>query len=302
MEGGWNLFREEIPAPRLSAWLFAAMVPPLIQLSCGSSWALLLLAGIACLLLGKLRKDTELPNWSKLPGVLLTAVLLGELAALSADSWPVGDSFPAVPLILLALGAWSALKGPQAAAGVGAVLFLFIFIMYMLLFAAGVGQIRLEWIRPTKTLVDPMCLTVLLLPLASVPAKGKVGGRLALGLIVAVLAVALTHGILSPGVAQQADHPFYEMSRSLELLGVARRFEAVTGAAFTAGWFLLISYLLCAAGRLVGRVGVWAAAAGAAIWVLCGLHISGWILAMLWAVFWVGLPRIAQGLGKIKKS
>lgn len=296
------MFREKIPAPRLSAWLFAAMVPPLIQLSCGASWALLLLAGIACLLLGKLRKDAELPNWSKLPGALLIAVLLGVLAALSADSWPVGDSFPAVPLILLALGAWSASKGPQAAAGVGAVLFLFIIIMYMLLFAAGIGQIRLEWIRPTKTLPDPMCLTVLLLPLATVPAKGKIGGRLTLGLIVAVIAAALTQGILSPAVVEQVDHPFYEMSRSLELLGVARRFEAVTGAAFTAGWFSLVAYLLCVARELIGRMGVWAVAAGAAVWSLCGLHISGWILASLWAVFWVGLPRIAQGIEKIKKS
>ena len=51
-----------------------------------------------------------------------------------------------------------------------------------------------------------------------------------------------------------------------------------------------------------GRAGVWAAAGAAAVWKLCGLHINPIYLLLAGTVFWVVVPLLAQGLGKIKKS
>lgn len=305
------MFRDKIPARQLSAWLFTAIVPPLIQLSGGSSWVWLLAVGALCLLLDWTRSRwgcAEMPKWSLVPGYALVLIAMGELSALSAGSWPVGDSFPAVPLILLALAAWSASKGPQAAARTGAVLFWFLIIMYLFVFAAGAKQIRWEWLRPVDTFPQPMCLVLLLIPSAAecLAQQGKRGGKLMLGLVVAVAAALLTQGVLSP---EAAGASFYEMTRSLELLGVAQRFEALTCVAATVGWFGLLTLLLSVCGELFYRirpgwkkVGVWLAAITAAGWLLCGLHISGWILAGAWAVFWAVLPISTQGIGKIKKS
>lgn len=309
------MFHDKIPARRFSAWLFAAVTPPLIQLACGTSWVWLLAVGGLCLFLNWARSrfdGTAMPKWLCLPGFLLTAVVLGELAGYAADSWPVGDSYPAVPLVLLALAAWSAGKGPQAAARAGAVLFWFVMIMYLLVFAAGFGQIRWEWLRPIDNRISPMSVILLLVPSAAmilpVQRKGTIPRQI-LALITVAAAVLLTQGILSPEIAGEAEYPFHEMGRSLELLGIAQRFEALICASATVGWFGIFTVLLSVGGSLMqgmkpgwGSGAVWTAAVAAAVWLLCGLHISGWLLVSACAVFWVGLPMLAQGIGKIKKS
>ena len=303
---------ERIPARQLAAWLFVATLPPLIQLTSGDSWLWLLVLGGGCLVLNWIRGRLMLPKWEYIPGVVLTVIVLGEFAARSAGSWPVGNSDPAVPLILLVLAAWSASKGAQAAVRAGAVLSLFVVLMYAFYFAAGLEQVRWEWLKPTGQMVEPLGLLVLLIPSATsiFPIKGTGGnGKRILGLCIAVGAVLLTQGVLSPKVATLLENPFYEMSRSLELLGVAQRFEALTCVTATVGWFALMTLLMSVNGKLIERIrpgwgclGVWTSAIGAAGWYLCGLHISGWILTEIWAVFWVGFPLLTQGIGKIKKS
>lgn len=253
-----------------------------------------------------------MPRWSRLPMYLLAVIVLGELASESAGSWPVGDSYPAVPMILLVLAAWSAAKGPQAAARVGAILFWFIIIMYMIVFASGAKQIRWEWTRPVNRMPQPMSLIVLLVPSAAtlLPAeRNRFVGKQVLAVIVALVAALLTQGILSAEIVGEVEHPFYEMSRSLDLLGIAQRFEAIVCAAATVGWFAIMSLFLSISGEIFHwfkmgwqGIGVWLAALAAGVWLLCGLHISGWILAGTCAVFWVLLPIAAQGIEKIKKS
>ena len=309
------MFDKKIAAGQLSAWVFTAITPPLIQLAGGSSWAWLLGLGAVCFLVNWLRGRwgcEELPKVLCLPVLVLTVILLGELASYSAESWPTRDSFPAVPLILLALAAWSAGKGPQAAARVGAVLFWFVVIMYMVVFAAGIKQVRWQWISLSGIMPQALCSVLLLVPSAALllPVDRKCAmGKTLLGLGIAVAAILLTQGILSPGVAAEAKQPFHEMSRSLELLGIAQRFEAFLCAASTAGWFALLNLFLSIGGEVCHRLaagwkkpGIWFAAILAAFWLLCGLHISGLIMAFACAVFWVIIPVLVQGIGKIKKS
>ena len=229
----------------------------------------------------------------------------------TGQSWPEGDS-TAVPLILLALAAWSAQKGPSAAARVGAVLFWFVLIMYLTVFGAGVKDINLPWLKSRWNLPDALGFTVLLLPSASVCLLGtgrKGNGRMVLTVVFTVVAAVITLGVLSPDVAGETSNAFYEMSRSINLLGVARRFEALISAAMTVGWFALISLLLTLCGVLAqnflagwGKTGVWLGAVAAACVKLCELHISPWILLLAGAVFWVAMPIVTQGLGKRKKS
>lgn len=306
---------ERIPAGQFSAWLFTAMTPTLIQLAGGASWLYLLGMEAVCLLLhwrGRRWGGGELPRILCVPVLLLMVVVLGELAEESAESWPMGNSFPAVPLILLALAAWSAGKGAQSTARVGAVLFWFLIIMYMVVFAAGIKQIRWRWLAPTEKAPDPMCIILLLLPTVSLflPVQRKSGaGKIVLGLGIAVASVMLAQGILSPEIAEAVREPVYEMSRSLELLGIAQRFEALVCAAATAGWFAVMCLLLSVCGECAGRLaagwsgtGAWLAAILAGVWLLCGLHIDSGVLAFFCAVFWVFLPLAVQGIGKIKKS
>lgn len=309
------MFREKIPAKQASAWLFAAVTPPLIQLTAGMPWLYIAVTVVICIPgVYASRRWGKAPN-SRLVSILhwlFLAVLAGALAAETAASWPVGDNAPAVPLILLALAAWSALKGPTAAARVGCVLFWVILIVYLIVFGAGVAEIDPHWLCSPKGKMNWFGGILLLTPAAAgilVKKEKHFQPRLILPSVFALTAAVICTGVLSPKLAGVLDNPFYEMTRSLNLLGVARRFEAIISAAMTAGWFSLLSLYLSMCGTLAdrlhngwGRISVVFTAGTAAAVVLYDLHIAPQILAICAAVFWVVTPLVTQGIGKIKKS
>lgn len=309
------MFRETIPARQLSAWLFAAMTPVLIQFLGGTPWLWVEIAGVVSIGavwsvwrwgIGVQRR------WLSLLQVVIIIIVLSQLAGESAQSWPVGNSYPAIPLFLLALAAWSAQKGPSAAARVGTVLFWAVLLIYLLVFGAGVKEIELEWLMPRWSEPNWMGLLLLLTPAVAVHLlrhDEKWGVRLMLPKIFALCAAAITAGVLSPIVAERTNNAFYEMSRSLNLLGVAKRFEAFISAGMTVGWFALMSLYLSICGKLSerlhagwGRTGVWTASIVAAVLMLCDLHIKDWILLILVTIFWVLIPVLTQGIEQEKKS
>jgi hypothetical protein len=231
---------------------------------------------------------------------------------LAAESWPAAGTEDAVWLILLFLAAVSAGKGPLAASAVGAVLFWMVLILYSLLFVAGIRDIEIEWLKPQWITPQPLAMAVLLVApgscfLAEQSRKNRRTFRPAALMITA--AAVLTVGIISPWVAMECADAFYEMSRSVSVTGVTRRLEPLTSGAMTVGWFALMNLLLTQCGILTeklfgrgGKLGLWLAAAGAAVGSLCGLHISGWLLLGAGTVFWVFLPVLPQGLEPEKKS
>ena len=308
------MYNHKLPHSQLTAWLAAALIPTVIQLTSGASWLSVLLACVLSLLCIWIRWafGTELKGKLLiiLQWTLLTAVLATTCQA-STQSWPRG-SHPAVGMILLVLALWSVWKGTSASARVGCVLFWFVLLLYLVLFGAGVKDVRLEWLVPSKGDVDAFGCILLLTPAAAaihLDKKESPKPRMLLIGAFCTLAAVVTAGVLSPRVAAGKDNAFYEMTRSLNLLGQARRFEAVLSAGMTAGWFsLLCLYLtLCAylAEKLrpgIGKLGSTAAALAAGIVLLCDLHIPGGILLILSAVFWVLLPLLAQGLVRKKKS
>jgi hypothetical protein len=307
------LFREKIPAQQLSAWLFAALVPVALQiLGGGWIWALCIGGFAMALAYIQWRKPREPGKLESAILLLYVTILTGQLLHHTAGSWPVGNSDPAVPLILLVLATWSAQKGPSAAARVGAVLFWAVLGLYAVVLVAGVKDIKMEWLIPELDATSPLALVLFLLPcacLALLREKGTPGKKGVFTVAFVVSGMIITSGVLSPGVAVDLPNAFYEMGRSLDLLGVARRFEALICAGATVGWFALLTVLLSLCGIYTekifsgkGREGVVLPAIGAALWKLCGLHIMPWYLLLAGAIFWVIIPFLAQGLGKEKKS
>lgn len=299
------MYSEKIPARQLTAWLFTALTPVLIQYTSGS-WIRVLAVGFLCSIAVWLTWRFGRGGNSVLSGIVLV-IVLGSLMEDAAECWR-GDNYPAVPLILLALAAWSAWKGPTAAARTACVLFWAVLFIYIIVFASGIQGVELERLKPQWEGADWQTPILLLIPAASIPLlnkEGRWGPRLLLPLLFAVGAAAITVGVLSLELARELKMPFYEMSRSLDLFGVAKRFEAVISAAMTVGWFSLMSLILTLAANAAKR---WAkpailgAAGIPAGWMLCDLHISGGFLLLLVTIFWVVFPILAQGIEKIKKS
>lgn len=305
---------EKIPSSQLTAWLFAAVVPAAIQLTAGASWLSVLLVALICLLCVSVRWRWGITPTSKGYAValwILMTLLLGAMSGEVIKCWPTGGH-AAVPIILLALALWASCKGASAAARVGCVFFWFFLFMYLVLIGGGLKDVRVQWLNPIRSDVGALGCVLLLTPAVATTylKKGeKIKPGLILVSIVCVAAAVITAGVLSPQVAITKENAFYEMTRSLTLLGKARRFEAVLSAGTTIGWFVLMCLYLTICGKMAEmiregwkRKGVTVAALIAAVCVLCELHIPHIILLVSAAVFWVLVPLWTQAVDRIKKS
>lgn len=321
------MYDREIPHRQLTAWLAAALIPTAIQLTAGSSWVKVLLVGVIALMLVWLRWALGAEPRGKLLVIgqfLLLTVVLGTACQASVQSWPKGGH-PVTAIILLVLALWSVRKGISAAARVGCVLFWFVLGLYLVLLGAGVKDMELRWLIPTEFAarkeglrtvtgadVNGFGCVLLLTPAAAaihLNRRENIKPRLLMIGVFTTVAAVVTAGVLSPQVSAERENAFYEMTRSLNLLGQARRFEAVLSAGMTAAWFTLLSLYLSLCFRLAenihpgwGNRGSLAAATGAAVILLCELHIPGLLLLLFTAVFWVLIPLLTQGLGLEKKS
>ena len=304
----------KIPHRQLTAWLAAAVIPTAIQITGGTSWLSILLVCIATLSCVWLRWRFGAEPTGKVNAVmqiaLLTAVLTTACRA-SALSWPSGAPH-FIGIALLSLAMWSVSKGISATARVSCVLFWFVLLLYLVLLGAGLKDVKPQWLIPGKGDVDAFGCVLLLTPtLAGIHLNKKETLKPRLLLIGAfcIAASVITLGVLSPQVAAIREDPFYEMTRSLSLLGQARRFEAVLSAGMTVGWFSVFTLCLTLCARWAekyrtawGRKGILGAAVAALAILLCEVHIGGSLLLVLCAIFWVLIPLLTQWIDPEKKS
>jgi hypothetical protein len=82
--------------------------------------------------------------------------------------------------------------------------------------------------------------------------------------LIAAVFTAVTAGVLSPELAAQSENAFYDLSRSVNILGVMERIEPLVSAAMTMGVFCLLTGQLCAVRALIPGKYTAAAAAGLA--------------------------------------
>ena len=117
-------------------------------------------------------------------------------------------------------------------------------------------------------------------------------------------------GALSLPLAKQSANPFWLMSRSISVLGVMERFEALISALLALGFCCLLALLLLA-GRKALRgarpstsvsLAVWltAGVSGALLWVAPRVPNSFYLYGDL--LFWGLLPILTLGIVSVKKS
>jgi len=298
------LYRETVTSKQMGGWFATAFCPVAVQLAAGRSLSTVVVAGVLSLLAAcAVWRWGRFGRWTSVPALLLLIASAGQLLEGAAQVWP-GNSYPAVPLILLALAVWGAMKGAQAAARVGCVLFWGVIISYLLVFGAALGDVRWEWTGKATSSGKEFVVLVMLFPLGRVVLRErKCDWRLALPAGAAVAGNVLTAGVLGIG----ATLGFYEMVKSIDLLGTLKHFEALIYAGATLGWYGLCSWLLSISGGLgemIGGNGRWCpavTAGGITIWMLLKLHIGVGLLVVLTAVFWVLIPILAQALESVKK-
>ena len=293
---------ERVSMRQMLLWIASAVSAPLAIYGGSASWEWTLVIGAvstaAVILTLKFGEGDY--------GVLLRVLQLGVLAVaagtfaadISACWGKVGVS---MPLTLIALAALSAIGGAERAGRVSCVAAWIVAILYIVVLAAGVKNIDISRLEPNGR-ANGMLVVAYLLPAVSLMLPREQGKGLGWLFVVPVFASVISlwcSGTLSQNAATEVEIPFYEYSKSLNLLGVAERFEALASVALTLGMFCLLSLMFSAAEHVI-KNGAVIGAVGAAI-IVSGIEVGTLILCIAAAVSWVILP-VAKSLVKNRKN
>ncbi len=306
------MFRKEVAAKPLMIWILSAVTAPVVQMLAGYDWKLIVIVGVlsAVLVCLGLWCSCQWPAWISVMQAAWLIVVLAECLHDCGCSWPMAEAGGIIPLVLLVLAMWSAQKGSVVAARMAGILLLLMCVGYGLVLGSGLVQVRGDWIGSQEQVPLALAVFVFLLPGAAVCIPKHRAGKWSLLLfatpVFGLLATVVTCGSIHP--ERDLDcYAFYEMCRSLSLLGLAERFEALVCALVTVGWFSLLSFLLSCMGSQSQKIsagsgaqGVWIGAALAAGIYLVNLHMDPVILAVGSVIFWALIPLVSQGIGVAK--
>ena len=308
--GGSTGLNDKLQNAQFGAWILTAAIPGILSIIGHSSWITalpiaLICGGIACCMLRA--EEMKNPKWLWGVDLLWMILLLAGMAGQSATCWEDADAYPAIPAILLAVAAWAANRGAWRAGRTGAVLLWLVLPILGIVFLAGTADVKWSWVRLKMTPPDGMLIALLLLPCLGLFLPRKVNAKghafCLVPMAVVLIASMILDGVLGGEVASNAPNTFYEYSKSVTLLGVAERFEALVACALTVGWFALFAMILSAIYHIAEKI--FAPSAKWSVWI--GAVLAAGLMCILpkgtlWMgvgslIFWGFLPAITQLLG-----
>lgn len=292
-----------------NAWLLTTSVPVLLSIIGQNSWLTVLLTasitGVLCCCALSCPK-LPIPRWLCFMELGWIALFLGGIGRLAGSCWAQEGSLPAISLILLAMATFAAQNGALRGARIGATLAWLVLPLIAMVLLAGVQVGNMQWIRTDFELPSGALVAIFLLPSLSAFLPTECGGspKWVVGIlsVLAVVFAVIIDAVLGGRVASVSVNAFYEFSKSVNLFGVAERFEAIVGCVLTMGWFLLFVLLLSVAHELGGhlaiknkKISVWLVAAAGGSLMCIMPNETDW-MAVCALIFWGFLPAITQGV------
>lgn len=312
------MFNKKVNAYPLCAWLLCAMFALTAQYTANQNWLTVLLAGVGCILLCwcnlvLCEGQTCDKKWYCIFQIPFLVTAAAVTAGWSAETWQTGEGYPVVPLVLLAIAMFSAWDGAERASRTGSVVFWLVALLFAVILAAGIRDVKSEYLVPEWNGNGSILLFVFLLPAVTsfLPREGAPCYTKTLCAVVGlgVLTAVLTVGTLSQRVAEEECFPFYTFSKSLSLYGAAERFESLVSVALMMGQYSLLSLLLSCVGHLVhticpgkGRAGVISCTVSAAALMVAAKQIPEIWLGAGALIFWGILPLVFRNTANTKKS
>lgn len=290
-------------------WLGAALASPIVQTASGCSWVAVAAVVILCL---SIRYGMERVGVRGNTGPWLGAVqwlwmllVISEFMHWSEYCWPGDGTERTVPVILLALAAYSVTKGIETAARTGRVIRWPILFLFGAVLLSGLKEVKLANLRPRWEMHTASLITAMLIPVMGIGYGTWKGKRNTL--VYALSVSAICTGVLSLSYIQRIKAPFYELGRSVTLLGVGQRFESLVASGMTLGYYVLFSYLIGITAKAWEPEGrrlrsIWISAAFAAAVYISGMRMNSRLLAMGNLAIWVALPVLKIIAKNMKKT
>lgn len=249
------------------AWQTAALSAVAACCLCKISWLWVLLGSIAVTIY-QIILETHMPEqglansavsslgWFGKLVLLLTwgwtIYTMGWAAGLADRAFPMIHGTPILGWIILAVAAWGSWKGTAVCARCCSVLSLFLICIYGLVLAFAIPEVQFKNLNPTGTWIDSIQVLGLLLVGSGVwygpieKSEKRAGWRRLLLPLMAAGLSAITTGMLSPGLVQLRQDPFYDVAKSISLFGVMERIEPLLSVAMTMGVFALLTTMATA--------------------------------------------------------
>lgn len=296
------MLNEQVSARQMMLWVGAAVSAPLAIYAGSSSWEWTLIVGTFCTATVVVTLKFGEADYGILLRVVQSVVLAiaaGTFAKDISACW--GEKGLVMPMTLIVLAALSATGGAERTGRVSCVVAWIMAILYIIVLVAGTKNLEVGRLKPDGK-GSGMLAAAFLIPavILMIPRERRKRNGWLYGIPVFAVVVSIwCAGTLSRQGAMAVEIPFYEYSKSLNLLGMAERFEALGSVALTLGMFCLISFLLSAAEHMMKNGAVFAGA-GAAL-VASGVPINPMGMVAATSIFWIGFP-LAKGLIKNRKN
>lgn len=262
-------------------WFPAVSAAAILQTAGGTHWPVAASTAAAAFGLLCLPGVDPYPQWLAWIKSLWNGVILGQVLSWAAGYWQTASVWPAGAVLALAL--WLSGKGKSAVIAAGSILGL-----VQLFLTGGVLLAALPQVRPENwTWHTPGCSGWLLTALL-VPALGERKKDIGAGLW------AVAFSLITTGVAGMQGG-YYEMSKSVSILGSIKRLESLAAVGLTLGFVLLSTRLLEEESRKQSLV---SALLGAVLY-LSGWQCDAYLAGVGSAAIWVLLPYLA-GIGSNK--
>ena len=247
---------ERISGRQLRALVLTAGAAPVFSLTCSLGWAWAAAAGAAAwgiLWLLFAFWPVDPPRPVRAAGAVLWFALAVWAGRMSAESFPDTARSAAAAALITGLAALAAGRGPAVLGRCAGILIWITAALFGVVLICGLTQMRTEWLRPSDCRPALRPAAVLLLPAAALPLRGRTEGGAGRGFgavfgistAAAAAAGAVIVGVLSPALAREP-MAFLTLARSVSILGVIQRFEALISGALLMSGFCLCALLLSA--------------------------------------------------------
>ena len=293
---------------RKNRWLLTAMIAPVIQAASNCSWIAALIVGLLCgsIVYGMRCLGASAAKTKLLTGIqwLWMLLLVSEFLHWIMLYWPNNSNYHAAPLLVLALAAYSLGKGKRVNCYIASVLFWVVALLLGSVLLSGLGEMRIENLKPQWQMQTAYYIVVMLIPAMVSEAKNN-GIEWEAGTL-GVMTSVITTGVLSLNYIERTKGPFYVMTRALSMFDTAEHFESFAAAGMTLGYFALISVLLQTTSDAWGyykspQIGIWVSTAFIAMVFLSGMRMNSRLLAAGTLLIWVLLPALEKVLQLVKK-
>lgn len=282
-------------------WIAMAMAAPLAEAASHSGWPVALLLALFCTLLCMGVAGIDVSRKLCLIQWCVIVMTTAEFLNWTYNCWPGRYTEYAVPATILILAVISACKGEEKAASAVNALRFGTFLVFSAVLLSGAGEMEWRNLKPDWKIDAGSIAAVLLIPAIGAPSAERKKLRWEIP-VAAIAFSAITRGVMG----RKAD--FYQLSRSISLLGAAERYESIVAAAMTISYYSLMTYLISMAGQAwkkwggEQKTGVRLCALLAIGVYLTGLRLNAVAMAMLMMVTFVILPLLTELKNKCKKE